>query len=141
MFAHCPKSLDKPTRSDLLDIRNVGRRRLVFYARQYALCPPTEVPGKRRQKFRTFTTRTSISREKAKVQKATRLLENAYAHLICSGIALAQTCPLPLAIATGKGEIRQRPQKFNQTSVCQGSCFGTNLCYYMLSFDSQSKCI
>ena len=111
VFAHCPNSLDKPTRSDLLDIRNAGRRRLVSYVRQYALCPPTEVPGKRsKQRLRTFTTRTSISREKAKVQKATRLLENAYAHVICSGVALAQTCPLPLAIATGKGEIRQRPK-------------------------------
>ena len=44
------------------------------------------------------------------MQKATRLLENAYAHVICSGVALAQTCPLPLSIATGKGEIRQRPK-------------------------------
>ena len=111
VFAHCPKSLDKPTRSDLLDIRNAGRRRLVSYVRQYALCPPTEVPGKcSRQKLRTFTTRTWISREKAKVQKATRLLENAYAHVIRSGVALAQTCPLPLAIAMGKGKIRQRPK-------------------------------
>ena len=46
-FAHCPKSLDKPTRSDLLDIRNTVRRRLVSYVKQYALCPPTDVPGKR----------------------------------------------------------------------------------------------
>ena len=70
VFAHCPKSLDKPTRSDLLDIRNAGRRRLVSYVRQYALCPPTEVPEKRsRQKLRTFTTRTLISREKAKCKK------------------------------------------------------------------------
>ena len=84
---------------------------LVSYVRQYALCPPTEVPGKcSRQKLRTFTTLTSISREKAKVQKATRLLENAHAHVIRSGVALAQTCPLPLAIAMGKGEIRQRPK-------------------------------
>ena len=109
MFAHCPKSLDKSTRSDLLDIRNAGRRRLVSYVKQYALCPPTEVPRKRsRQQLRNFTIRTSISREKAKVQKATRLLENAYAHVICSGVALAQTCPIPFAIAMSKGEIRQR---------------------------------
>ena len=44
------------------------------------------------------------------MQKATRLLENVYAHVIRSGVALAQTCALPLAIATGKGEICQRPK-------------------------------
>lgn len=142
VFARKPKQLDKPTRRDLLEIRPTGRARFVSFVRQFALSPPTEPVAKRsRKKLRTFTVRTTISKEQSKVKKATRLLTCAYSHVIQSGAPFVQTCPYPLGIATETGSIRQRPKSSVREAFAKDPVMAalfTNSCPLLTSADNCS---